>query len=76
MAIISRAGADRGHEQPAVAGSPFGRAGAREMPHADPGAEQAHQACDDDEQLVIGEGECSRWRHACFSGAESYAPER
>ena len=48
-----RAGADRGHEQPAITGRSRSGAGASEMPHPDPGAEQADHACHQNEQLMV-----------------------
>ena len=64
-----RAGADGGHEQPAATGRAFGRARAREMAHADPGAEQAHRAGNQHQKLVIHEAVACRLLHEAFPAA-------
>ncbi|MBA7485864.1 hypothetical protein ES707_21415 [subsurface metagenome] len=60
------AGADGGHEQPAGAGHAFGGAGAGEMAHADPGAEQADAASQQHEQLMVDEGVSGDLTHGGF----------
>ena len=64
------AGTNRSHEQPAIPGRALGGAGAGKMAHADPGAEQANGASDDDEHLVVGKGERRVGRHEGFSSAQ------
>ena len=53
---------DAMNSQPCRVGA-LGGAGAREVAHADPGTEQAHGACDQDQDLLIGKNLSSDVQH-------------